>query len=78
MFSLQEIFHIVTVCCIAAFGLGIGIEDVGAVTFKVIDYGAVGNGVTNDTQVNLQSFLIKNIKWNNNILEKLYTKNPKV
>ncbi|KAI7989340.1 hypothetical protein LOK49_LG13G02139 [Camellia lanceoleosa] len=38
-----ETFHIVIVFCIAAFGLSIGIEDVGAVTFNVIDYGAVGN-----------------------------------
>ncbi|KAF5951054.1 hypothetical protein HYC85_013047, partial [Camellia sinensis] len=55
-YHFQEIFHIVIVCCIAAFGLGIGIEDVGAITFNMIDYGAVGNGVTNDTQAFMKAW----------------------
>ena len=44
------------VCCIATFGLGIQVEDVGTLdTLNVVDYGAVGDGETDDSLVYLQT-----------------------
>ncbi|KAI8011374.1 putative polygalacturonase [Camellia lanceoleosa] len=46
----MKLIGILMVCCIATFGLGIQVEDVGTLdTLNVVDYGAVGDCETNDS-----------------------------